>query len=114
MRHALPILFRQSSVGLGFALDSLENLLCLFIRIASGLEGYLKLIPKPLIGGRKIKIVALDGEAVDKRHPPSGRMTVLIPVAYLEQHGSQQADFDHFAADSFNLDPIADVNAVSA
>src|ERR1051326_8283999 len=56
--------------------------------------------------------MSFDGKTVGEGHAASRRVTGSRPVACLQQHRVKRAQFDDFARDAVDLDPIANANAI--
>ncbi len=72
------------------------------------------LIPHPLPGGREVEVLPGDREVVDEGHPPPGRVSLVGPVAGLEQRGAEHPDLHHLAAHRVDLHPVAHMDPVAA
>src|SRR5580692_11025998 len=55
-----------------------------------------------------------DREAVGECDPSARGVAGIAPIAGLQQHGMEHAEFGHFTADTVDFDPIAETNAVAA
>src|SRR5580704_16550604 len=113
-RSLLPFFFGHVRVGFRFFHDQLLNGFNHGVRIFPGRHRHYQFIPEPLAGSREIEVVAFDGEAVDERDFAAGGMPGVSPVAGFEQRRAEQADLHNFAADTIDLDPVADANAVAS
>src|SRR6201999_1093036 len=82
--------------------------------IASDRHYQLQLIPKPLSGSREIEVVPFNRETVGESHASTGRMAGVAPIAGLEQHRVEHAEFGDFAADAVDFDPVAKPDSVAA
>src|ERR1019366_10124301 len=69
-------------------------------------------IPHPLARSRKVKIMTLDGEAVDETDAAARRMALIRPVARLEDGGAENTDLRNLARDAIDLHPIANPDAM--
>src|ERR1700690_2067517 len=58
--------------------------------------------------------MAFDGKAVGEGYPSAGRMPGVAPVAGLQKHRVEHAEFSDFTADAVDFHPVAQTDAVAA
>src|SRR5206468_10576194 len=105
-------MFGEARVFCSFSCDDLPDFIQDGKRVRPLGQEDLQLVPQPLACSREIEVMPLYGIAVDESDAASCGMPGIVPIPGFEQHGTEQADFDHFAAHAIDLDPIALPNSV--
>src|SRR3954451_25068867 len=108
----LPFVLRQPGIFFGFLeyglVDELDRGICFL-----GCEdAEPNLIPHPLARGGEVKVLALNGKAVDEGNAAASRMALVCPVAGFEKCGAEQANVDDLAAHAIEPHPISDEDTV--
>src|ERR1017187_899612 len=108
----LPLRFGKARSLVGFfehrCVDEFDHRVAFFRRW----DGERDVIAHPLTRSRKVKILALDGEAVDETDTAPRRMALVRPVACLEHGCAENTDLRNFTRDAIDLYPIANPNAM--
>src|SRR5215475_11132046 len=55
-----------------------------------------------------------DGEAIGESDAAACRVARVGPVSGFEQHGVEHAEFDYFAGDAIDFDPVSEADSVLA
>src|SRR5579862_2237640 len=109
---ALPLRFGEACITFGFlvnrSVDEFDHGVVFFRRGDAEPD----LVPHPLAHRREVKILTLDGEAVDETDAAARRMALIRPVARLEHGGSEKTDLRNLACDAIDLHPIANPDAM--
>src|SRR5208337_5552281 len=114
LRDAQPFLFRECRIRPRLLSHELQHGIRQVIRILASRNEDVQLVPQPLSGRRKVKVVSFNGEAVYERYLASGWMACVIPVSRLQHDGAQKSNFHHFATNSVDLNPVTRTDTVAA
>src|SRR5258708_32173134 len=114
MRNSLPFLLRHARVFFGFLRHHLQNV----FNHGGGVFAYRHLneqfVPEPLTGSGEIEVMSGDGVAIDEGDLTARGIAGASRASSLQQNGAQQTNFYDFSANSVDLDPIANADAIAA